>query len=781
MNIKVLFLTCLGLLVSVVAHAQLVVENTLTVTELVNQILLGEGVTATNITYNGMPGDSVHVQVGTFNSESSNIPISEGLIMASGAIDVAVGPNDLGGATENTGFTSFQNDPDLEALISPNTIADCAIVEFDFVANADSLRFNYVFASEEYDEYVCSSFNDAFGFFLSGPGINGPYSNNAENIAIVPGTDIPVAINTVNLGVVGSSGTLSNCEDFHPDWDQNSEYYTSYSGDTTPEYSQFDGMTVSLTALADIECGAQYHIKIAIGDGGSASFTDTAFDSAVFLEAGSFAAFGEVFVNVEPNIGGVTVSDPQYADVVVAGCSDFGVELTRPEGLPVDSVFVQFGGTAIEGQDYILGENDTLFFFPDGVDTLNFSIETLWDGIPGENEELIFMVIFPNGCDEYDTAFATIPMVDPYVLDLAVSDDEVLECIGETALLEAEGSNGITPYTYNWSWVDNDGNIQTATGPSYNVVIPPNDATYYTVSVTDPCGFQPFTMDSILVTNEIPEPLEGNIVDFSQPTCPNEPILFEANAMNGTPPYYYIWEKNFAVEGNDETFEDVDFFDHSINLRVTDDCGEIVRDTVDVVYPAFEPMVAWMEPLEDNCPEGPVALQAFSTGGAGETEYTWSQTAGIGEFVLPPVSESSSVLLEGGLNVIQIQATDRCHRLGLINPLVPGQATGTDTLLVISIDKLQNILTPNGDGKNDVFVIEGAQAFDAAQLIVYDRWGTIVYETDNYEVGSPDPALTYDNPFDGKDLEDGTYFYVISIDNGDCTESGSLEIISTDN
>ncbi len=775
MKLKIFYLSFLGLCFSGLASAQLVINDTLTVTELVNNVLLGEGVTATNITYNGMPGDSVHVQVGYFNSENSNVPIIEGVIMASGNVNVAIGPNTGDGSSDASGFTSTDGDADLEDLTG-NTIAinDVAAVEFDFVANADSLRFNYVFASEEYENYVCCGVNDAFGFFLSGPGISGPFTNGAANIALIPNSDVPVTINTVNN--TEADCAESNCENLDPNWMDNVQYYTHNPPGLDPNQHEFEGSTILMTALADIECGAEYHIKLAIGDGG-----DHIFDSAVFLEAGSFAAFGEVFVNVEPNIGGVTVSDPQYADVVVAGCSDFGVELTRPDGLPVDSVFVQFGGTAIEGQDYILGENDTLFFFPDGVDTLNFSIETLWDGIPGENEELIFMVIFPNGCDEYDTAFATIPMVDPYVLDLAVSDDEVLECIGETALLEAEGSNGITPYTYNWSWVDNDGNIQTATGPSYNVVIPPNDATYYTVSVTDPCGFQPFTMDSILVTNEIPEPLEGNIVDFSQPTCPNEPILFEANAMNGTPPYYYIWEKNFAVEGNDETFEDVDFFDHSINLRVTDDCGEIVRDTVDVVYPAFEPMVAWMEPLEDNCPEGPVALQAFSTGGAGETEYTWSQTAGLGEFVLPPVSESSSVLLEGGLNVIQIQATDRCHRLGLFNPLVPGQATGTDTLLVISIDKLQNILTPNGDGKNDVFVIEGANAFDAAQLIVYDRWGTIVYETDNYEVGSPDPALTYDNPFDGKDLEDGTYFYVISIDNGDCTESGSIEIISTDN
>ncbi len=767
MKLRSFFVALLVLLFFGSANAQVTVGNTLTVEELVNEILLGEGVVATNITYNGITADSVYIQVGTFDmdDDDSVFPIDNGLIMSTSTIDIV-------NVNPSTGVIPNFSDPDLVTIAGQN-INNAAVIEFDFTVAADSVKFNYVFASNEYPSFTCSSYNDVFGFFLSGPGITGPYTDDAINIALVPGTDdIPVGVNSINSGLPAND---QDCLDVNPNY-MNDVIYFEENSPPDPTSIQIPGHTVSLRAEADVECNETYHIKLAIGNA-----ADQALQSAVLLQGGSFAAFGEVFVNVEPNIGGVTVSDPQYADVVVAGCSDFGVELTRPEGLPVDSVLVEFGGTAIEGQDYILGENDTLFYFPDGVDTLNFSIETLWDGIPGENEELVFMIIYPNGCDEFDTSFATIPMVDPYVLDLAVSDDEVLECIGETALLEAEGSNGITPYTYTWSWVDNDGNIQTATGPSHNVVIPPDDATYYTVSVTDPCGFEPFVMDSVLVTNEIPEPLEGNIVDFTQPTCPNEPILFEANAMNGTPPYYYIWEKNFAVEGNDETFEDVDFFDHSINLRVTDDCGEIVRDTVDVVYPAFEPMVAWMEPLEDNCPEGPVALQAFSTGGAGETQYTWSQTAGIGEFVLPPVSESSSISLGGGLNVVQVQATDRCHRLGLFNPLVPGQATGTDTLLVISIDKLQNILTPNGDGKNDVFVIEGAQAFEAAQLIVYDRWGTIVYETDNYEVGSPDPALTYDNPFDGKDLEDGTYFYVISIDNGDCTESGSFQLISADN
>ena len=113
------------------------------------------------------------------------------------------------------------NDPDLDQLSTFNT-NDAAVLEFDFIPTGDSLSFNYSFGSDEYNEYVCGSVNDAFGFFLSGPGINGAYSNNAINLAIIPETDgTPVTINSVNNGSVGSAGIASNCTQVDPNWTEN--------------------------------------------------------------------------------------------------------------------------------------------------------------------------------------------------------------------------------------------------------------------------------------------------------------------------------------------------------------------------------------------------------------------------------------------------------------------------------------------------------------------------------------------------------------------------------
>jgi hypothetical protein len=128
-------------------------------------------------------------------------------------------------------------------------------LEFDFIPSGDSLSFNYSFGSDEYNEYVCGSVNDAFGFFLSGPGINGVYSDGAINLAIIPETDnTPVTINSVNNGNVGASGTASNCAQVDPNWMNNTDYYIDNATNSDPNATQLDGFTVSLVAAAAVQC-----------------------------------------------------------------------------------------------------------------------------------------------------------------------------------------------------------------------------------------------------------------------------------------------------------------------------------------------------------------------------------------------------------------------------------------------------------------------------------------------------------------------------------------------
>jgi len=191
------------------------VTNTQTPAQLVQNVLVDPSVVPTNIMFNGASGTAsvVRVQAAKFstNFNATNLGLSEGLLLTTGDAQYALGPNthhnDLGSGQIPT-IQASPTDPDL-ALLSGNTIGSCAVLEFDFVATGLELNFDFVFASEEYAGYV-NSINDVFGFFLRGPGITGPYAGGAKNIALIPSTNTPITINSVNNGP-NNNGTCSNC------------------------------------------------------------------------------------------------------------------------------------------------------------------------------------------------------------------------------------------------------------------------------------------------------------------------------------------------------------------------------------------------------------------------------------------------------------------------------------------------------------------------------------------------------------------------------------------
>ena len=207
---RTLGMALFGLLTTGV-QAQLILNGSLTPADCVQNILLGNGIVATNITFNGQPGTQLNPQIGGFNGTLCNIGMAGGVILATGSINNATGPNNSGSASEGGGTNL--GDPDVLAvsqITNPNImdVNDAAILEFDFVPQGDSLSFDFIFASDEYLEFV-NSVNDAFGFFISGPGISGPFTNNAANIALIPGTSQPVTIDDVN-NVVNSQYYVVN-------------------------------------------------------------------------------------------------------------------------------------------------------------------------------------------------------------------------------------------------------------------------------------------------------------------------------------------------------------------------------------------------------------------------------------------------------------------------------------------------------------------------------------------------------------------------------------------
>ncbi|MFM9985819.1 MAG: choice-of-anchor L domain-containing protein, partial [Flavobacteriales bacterium] len=327
--------------------AQLTADNALTIEQYVQDVLLGQNVSVSNITFNGGSANVSSTAVGGFECVDCNLGIGSGFMMASGSVTGAIGPNN---STSSTlpGTGTFQgNDSDLLTLVQANggnSVNDWAIIEFDFIPLGDTLRFNYVWGSEEYDTYVGSGFNDVFGFFLSGPGISGPFSNNAENIALVPGTNQGVAINTINNGQ-GNGGPCTNCE-YYNQLGSDNDFFNNMDDDiyTNPFYMQYDGYTDVLTAVGIVQCGQTYHIKLAICDA-----NDSGLDSGIFLERDSFSSNLVVQVELNFEVGGPD------GNSLYENCGTGNLIFTRPESFDSDNSFVaylSYNGSATMGVDY---------------------------------------------------------------------------------------------------------------------------------------------------------------------------------------------------------------------------------------------------------------------------------------------------------------------------------------------------------------------------------------------------------------------------------------------
>lgn len=224
---------------------------------LVNNIL-GSGITASNITYSD---GTDYTQSGTFTGGvSSGLSMDTGIILTSGAATDAEGPNSSDGLTKNT---NAAGDTDLNALTGGFTTNDAAVLEFDFTTAGGDLFFNFQFASEEYNEFTNSQFNDVFAFFV-----------DDVNIALIPGTTDPVTINNVNggnpLGTNATNPDLFNCND-------PSDCGVSFD-------LEYDGFTDLFVAQALGLGAGDHHIKIAIAD-----TSDSSLDSGVFIQGGSFS------------------------------------------------------------------------------------------------------------------------------------------------------------------------------------------------------------------------------------------------------------------------------------------------------------------------------------------------------------------------------------------------------------------------------------------------------------------------------------------------------------
>jgi len=483
--------------------------------ELVEDILVTGCLEALNTNYTGDPRAIGYFLNGNITGFES------GVVMGSGPISTVAGTStDPDNLNYITPLTNVEND--LSSIAQQNggssDMYDLTTLEFDFIPSSDTTEFNFVFASEEYNAFECSSYNDVFAFFLSGPGIAGPYTNNSINVALVPGTTTPITISTVNgPGAVtnGSCGASSN-----------EQYYIDHP--TSGIDFQVRGYTTPLTAILGglVPCET-YHITLAIADAG-----DGSLNSFVFFDEASFTSGGEVNMANSSPVG--TVND------IYEGCENYWVfnRIDTSATAMQDTVFIDLivGGTATTGVDYNSSSTNMILLPGETTDTLFYN--AIWDNIQENNEYIVFSLL--NGCPcSLQSTSDTIWILDNYDLNPVISNDTLIcENTQVTVSVDINPLQDASIVSYLWD----DGSTGTS------ITVTPTVTETHWVEVSTPCQ-QDTTVE---MTIHVVPPIDPSFTISKDSICIGEDITvtFTGSTSTGSS---FMWDFNAGTPATENT------------------------------------------------------------------------------------------------------------------------------------------------------------------------------------------------------------------------------------
>lgn len=720
-------LCCLCLSFHLVAQESIQTENNLGVEDLVKNVFIkGNCRNVSNIRAIGDETSSI----GQFKNGATIFNINDGIILSTGAIDLANGPN----IDNESGyaFNTESNDPDLSQLAT-DSLFDVTGIEFDFVPIDDKVSFRYVFASEEYCEFVGTSFNDVFGFFVSGPGINGTFDNNAINVATITslnGTTESVSINNINH-LTNETFYVNNITTTDA---QNCEiaYVPSFQ-----ELIEYDGFTIRLTASFQVIPCETYHIRLVLGDVGDASL-----DSAVFLESKSFD-LGEP-ISVRAEVPG------SNAPIAYENCVDGQFVFSRNDLSSINEALtieysISLDSEAINGVDF--SEIPLSITIPAGDTSFILPITLIDDDIIEGAESL--KLAFEYECDCIDPNASELIINE--ASELSVHFEEIGVCAGQAFSLTPEISGGVPPFEFLWET----GAVSESLEASVTA------STQYALTVTDFCnnlsvgiadiGFQSVPMATLM-----------GIYDFCEISEIGIPVLLE-----GKPP----WKIGYSIDGVEQmsidNIQSNPFYistptEGIYELTAFSDayCEGRIFGSAEVEYTNFEVATAIVPPSCLNSLDGSIAITQLDGVApffiewniATEDDYSLENLA-VGRYRLN-ILDANGCLYE---EVFDLDAISNKNN---------------DCATVY----IPNSFSPNNDGINDLFSI----FFNASSGIenvlsfqVYNRWGGLVFEQRNF---IPNGTTGWNGEHNGKPLNAGVYVYKIIV----AFEDGSTQILSGD-
>lgn len=678
------------------------------------QALAGTGVVISNTTKN-CPNNAS----GTFNGAASNLGISAGILLTTGQVSDAVGPNNTSGAGIDNGAT--YTDPNLTA-IDPLATYNTCVLEFDAVPSCSTLAFTFSFGSEEYMEWVSAGYNDVFGIFVTGPNPIPP-AYNGYNMALIPSTTTPVSIDNVNLNM-------------------NSVYYfdngNGLGSGTAPDglTVQYDGFTKPITVTLNVVPCASYHFKLAIADAG-----DGIVDSGVFF------ALQSLVCNPLPVLVGTTstpsactanngvasatptggtppysyswnTTPPQSAQTATGlAPGNYTVTVTDATGCFSNTGTVTVGGGG--GFTTTSGKTDVACFGGVGSATVtptggNLPYTYAWSTSPVQSNPVISnipagsytcVITDASGCIQT----VTITITQPPGMSVAISNIVNCSCPFSTdgsALAAATGGAG--PYNYSWNTNPVQGGASLGNVGAGN----------YTVTVTDAQGCT--STQSVSITEPAPMTFQSGSVMAS---CGMNDGSATITPSGGAQPYTFLWLTTPAAQTAPTA---VNLATGTYTVIITDANGCLQNQTVFV--PGGTPPVAdfYFSPDIVNL-QDPAVYFSDASGGI-ISDWHWSfgdwYAGGSDTSALQNPTYSYS---DTGMYCITLVIRNS-------SGLCADSITKCLRVEAPSTFYIPNTFTPNQDGINEIFTGYGSYIKEF-HMYIFDRWGNMIFESNDLYKG----------------------------------------------
>ena len=753
---KVLFLLLITCPFLIRAQVVCTSQNGQSAQSVVENYFLGGGVDVSNVRFNGQLNVNSN-QFGTFtNADTSgqNIKLNSGLVIVTGDILNAAAPNQPpAGYGTNPASDGNNVSPSLYYLLQQlglnYAMNDVGVLSFDFIPQGDRVSFKYVFASDEYESYVCSQFNDAFGFFISGPfdengnfvNIGGvtPYIN--ENIAIIPGSnpELPVTINTVNSG--NPSGSVQPCVL------SNTHLHILQSSETC---NRMIGYTIALeTKRVDVAPCYKYRIEMA-----TCNVSDHALPSSVFLGANSFKV--DEF-QLSAQVGGVTHGDT----VLKASCSSTTVRTTlnRPAEAG-DAYTFRVEGDMVEGIDYLPFGNTLTFPVGDTAAEVTINFVSSPTDVPGQIKTMYIITEARTECSVDDTITVRAVVPENFIVT-NISDNKVYcnDVLPQREMVFINVANPIGNVTY--SWKDPDGN---PIGEN-----PISDTNYITIT-------EPITV-SITASDECDRSIT-RYIQFSKNTattvvtsdkdkiCEGDSIIL--SCTNATSCVWTSTPADIRLAQNNTSINPVampaSLTTYSVTIIDANGCQAEGQVSVQA-YPAVEAKMS----LNPNKLTFINSQTQFSDQTAKDFSRLWD------------FGDGTNSTLENGYHSYpnNIEAEYDVILVAYNEAMCPDTARGK---IIVKPDfgiYIPSAFTPGAGNFNSYFVPISSTPVDY-EFSIYNRLGERIFYT-NIKAGSTDEKAGWDGKLkDGSYVPDGNYVWYLVYKDGDGkmqSKSGTVAVM----